>query len=338
MTDAQWAVLEPLLPTPACLRPTGGRPETHHRRAVLDAIFYLVDNGVKWRALPADFPPWRTVYGLFARWSDNLATIELTDRLRASLRVVLAVTHSPPPAVSTPSPWPSPPKLPSRPGPAASTSTKVNGRNTTSTSTPSTSYSASWSPPPTSKTNTPPEPRYATPSATASARHIWADQGHHADALITTAKRLLNITIQIVLRPTNHTGPGKGFHPLPRHWAVERTLARISGHRRRARDDDRRTDHHETWSTGPPPHHDPKTSPLPLTQPNQPRSDTGSIAPFVVEVRADRALLGRGGGADSRARSRRRGDRRGVPFGPGEQTRCGAALRCGTVRRQPQPG
>lgn len=87
MTDAQWAVLEPLLPTPACQRPTGGRPETHHGRAVLDAIFYLVDNGVKWRALPADFPPWRTVYGLFARWSDNLATIELTDRLRASLRV-----------------------------------------------------------------------------------------------------------------------------------------------------------------------------------------------------------------------------------------------------------
>src|SRR5690242_1706149 len=89
LTDAQWAVLEPLLPTPACQTPTGGRPERHHRRAILDAIFYLVDNGVKWRALPADFPPWRTVYGLFARWSDNCTTIKLTDRLRAELRTAL---------------------------------------------------------------------------------------------------------------------------------------------------------------------------------------------------------------------------------------------------------
>src|SRR5580704_15194901 len=65
LTDAQWAVLTPLLPVPLAQTPLGGRPEKHHRRAVLDAIFYLTDNGIKWRALPADFPPWRTVYGLF---------------------------------------------------------------------------------------------------------------------------------------------------------------------------------------------------------------------------------------------------------------------------------
>jgi transposase len=29
---------------------------------IVDAIFYLVDNGIKWRALPADFPPCSTVY------------------------------------------------------------------------------------------------------------------------------------------------------------------------------------------------------------------------------------------------------------------------------------
>ena len=34
-------------------------------------MFYLVDNGIKWRALPADFPPWQTVYGMFARWKDD---------------------------------------------------------------------------------------------------------------------------------------------------------------------------------------------------------------------------------------------------------------------------
>jgi transposase len=67
MTDAEWAVLEPLLPVPACQLATGGRPETHPRRNVVDAIRYVNDNGVKWRAVPIDFGiPWRTVYGVFS--------------------------------------------------------------------------------------------------------------------------------------------------------------------------------------------------------------------------------------------------------------------------------
>jgi Putative transposase of IS4/5 family (DUF4096) len=55
-TDAQWALIDPLLPDPAWLAGRGGRPETHCRRQIVDAIFYLVDNGIKWRALPADLP------------------------------------------------------------------------------------------------------------------------------------------------------------------------------------------------------------------------------------------------------------------------------------------
>jgi transposase len=39
---------------PACLTGTGGRPEKHHRRTIISAIFYAADNGVKWRNLPAD--------------------------------------------------------------------------------------------------------------------------------------------------------------------------------------------------------------------------------------------------------------------------------------------
>ncbi|MGA5285433.1 IS5 family transposase [Streptomyces griseoincarnatus] len=77
-TDAEWAVLEPLLPVPACQLPTGGRPEKHPRRNVVDAIRYVNDNGCKWRAVPIDFGiPWRTVYGFFQRWraSGDLARI-----------------------------------------------------------------------------------------------------------------------------------------------------------------------------------------------------------------------------------------------------------------------
>ncbi len=77
-TDAEWAVLEPLLSVPACELPTGGRPEKHPRRNVVDAIRYVNDNGCKWRAVPVDFGiPWRAVYGFFQRWraSGDLARI-----------------------------------------------------------------------------------------------------------------------------------------------------------------------------------------------------------------------------------------------------------------------
>ncbi|GIH19671.1 transposase [Rugosimonospora africana] len=58
-----------MLPDPARLRGQSGRRETHCRRAIADAIFYLVDNGIKWRALPMDFPPCSTVYNYFAAWA-----------------------------------------------------------------------------------------------------------------------------------------------------------------------------------------------------------------------------------------------------------------------------
>jgi len=87
LTDEQWEQLEPLLPVMLCDTELGGRPEKHCRRAVADAILYVADNGCKWRALPADFPPWRTVYGLFARWAADGALEDVTDLLRARVRV-----------------------------------------------------------------------------------------------------------------------------------------------------------------------------------------------------------------------------------------------------------
>ncbi|WP_436847082.1 transposase [Streptomyces atratus] len=57
MTDAEWAVVRQGFPTPAWMESRGGRPEGYCHRQTLDAIRYLVDNGIKWRSMPADFPP-----------------------------------------------------------------------------------------------------------------------------------------------------------------------------------------------------------------------------------------------------------------------------------------
>src|SRR5262245_24045623 len=123
LTDAQWAVLTPLLPVPACQRPGGGRPERHDRRTMIDAVFYLVDNGVKWRALPGDFPPWRTVYGLFARWCADLSAAQVVDQLRGELRRALGRRGPHWPGASTPSRCTSPPKASCPASPAAMTHT-----------------------------------------------------------------------------------------------------------------------------------------------------------------------------------------------------------------------
>ncbi|MFF5483151.1 transposase [Streptomyces sp. NPDC012935] len=87
MTEAEWAVVRPLLPVPGWLRGRGGQPEAYCHRTMLDALRYLVDNGIKWRAMPADFPPWDRVYAFFRRWRDHALIAEFHDRLRAQARI-----------------------------------------------------------------------------------------------------------------------------------------------------------------------------------------------------------------------------------------------------------
>jgi transposase len=85
------ALLEPLLP-PTRLGPRPRWPARgDHRRDVVDAIRYVAHNGCVWRALPADFPPWRTVYGFYWRWNASGATAWLHNRLRARCRGVRLV-------------------------------------------------------------------------------------------------------------------------------------------------------------------------------------------------------------------------------------------------------
>lgn len=84
--DDEWALIEPLLPTPACETKTGGRPEKHPRREIVDAIRYVVDTGCEWRALPKDFPPWRTCYGFMARWAAAGVVGQIRDQLRKRIR------------------------------------------------------------------------------------------------------------------------------------------------------------------------------------------------------------------------------------------------------------
>jgi transposase len=65
LSDAEWALVEPLIP-PA---KRGGRPRTIDVREVLNAIFYILSTGCQWRALPTDFPPQSTVWEYLDLWN-----------------------------------------------------------------------------------------------------------------------------------------------------------------------------------------------------------------------------------------------------------------------------
>jgi putative transposase len=82
VTGEQWALLAPLIP-PA--RP-GGRPRKTDIREVVNALFYLNREGCSWRALPHDFPPWRTVYNYFQWWQWDRTWQKLLDALRPQAR------------------------------------------------------------------------------------------------------------------------------------------------------------------------------------------------------------------------------------------------------------
>src|SRR4030095_1473181 len=64
LTDAQWAILEPLLPTGK--KP--GRPPKWTKRQLIDGIRWRTRGGGPWRDAHARYGPWQTVYGLFRRW------------------------------------------------------------------------------------------------------------------------------------------------------------------------------------------------------------------------------------------------------------------------------
>jgi putative transposase len=85
LSDQQWALIEPLLPR-VSRRRRPGRPPTSDLREVVNALFYHTREGCSWRALPHDFPPWKTVYNYFQWWDWDGTWQQILDTLRPLAR------------------------------------------------------------------------------------------------------------------------------------------------------------------------------------------------------------------------------------------------------------
>lgn len=228
-SDAQWALIEPLLPAAGA----GGRPEKHPRRDVVDAILYVVRAGCAWRALPGDFPPWQTVYWYFNRWEQQKVTEQILPIVRGQLR-----------AEEGRDPEPSAGLIDSQSVRGADTvgqdtrgydaGKKINGRkrfivtDTLGILLATMVCSASV------------QDRDGAKSILLDlylrtrVRFVFADAGF-AGRLLEWTNTILRTTVEVVRKPPEQ----RGFSVLPRRWAVERTLAWLTAHRRLARDYER---------------------------------------------------------------------------------------------------
>ena len=82
LTDAQWELLEPLIPP----LPEGAPHVLYERREIVNAILYVLRSGCPWRLLPHDFPAWGTVHWYFRRWEREGVWDQILHPLRTRVR------------------------------------------------------------------------------------------------------------------------------------------------------------------------------------------------------------------------------------------------------------
>ncbi|MCA1740805.1 MAG: IS5 family transposase [Actinobacteria bacterium] len=70
LTDEQWEVLEPLIPTPPQREDGRGRP-WRDPRDVLNGILWILRTGAPWKDLPERYPPYQTCHRRFQRWIEE---------------------------------------------------------------------------------------------------------------------------------------------------------------------------------------------------------------------------------------------------------------------------
>lgn len=227
----EFDLIQPFLPG---AKP-GGRPRGVDLWQILNAIFYLLAEGCRWRALPHDFPPWQTVYTYLRQWQADGTWLKIHDALHDRCRVIEGREISPSETMLDSQSVKSATRVHEDVGYDGAKQIKGRKRHLTVDCLGlilRVLVTAASLPEREGGKTVLQQVKQMKPERIQRLYLVWADSGYAGNPFLVWVMDTLHWVLQVVLRPKEQ----RRFVLLPKRWVVERTFGWLMNHRRLVRD------------------------------------------------------------------------------------------------------